>query len=352
MSTQTKGRSFVFKIKDHKKSDWKLILTMKAEHNCEYIFAGKDNKEINGFVRFSNPKTIEMLHNIFNNRATFEFKKKNDKYYKDLYSKNECYSSDDKNNLITRNKELEDRIRENEKMLSRMETHNTKLMQNNEMMAEFITAFKNSKENDSEQIKQITNLCMTIAKNTPTVVVNNNNNTTNNNFNLNFFLNEYCKDAVSIFDFAKSIQIQLEDVLLFKQLGHVEAVSQIFDKAYKNLDLKMRPMHCTDVKRETLYVRNDGEWVNDGSKELAKSAIEKISNTSYMKMHLWKEANPEYMTNEEKKNEYLLIMKELLGGTSDYQLEDNSKRILKNVAKNTQLDRAQAQALISAQEVM
>lgn len=349
MSTQTKGRSFVFKIKDSKKSDWKLIRSIKAEHNCEYIFAGQDKKEINGFIRFSNPKTIEMLNNIFNDRATFEFKKKNDKYYKDLYSKNEYYSSDDKNSLINRNKELETRIREKEMMLNIVETQNTKLMQNNEMMAEFITAFKNSKENDSEQIKQITNLCMTIAKNTPTVVVNN---TTNNNFNLNVFLNEYCKDAVSIFDFAKSIQIQLEDVLLFKQLGHVDAVSQIFDKAYKNLELSKRPMHCTDVKRETLYVRNDGEWVNDASKELSKSAIEKISNTSYMKMHLWKEANPDYVTNEEKKNEYLLIMKELLGGTSDHQLEDNAKKIMKNVAKNTQLDRAQAQALISAEEPM
>lgn len=247
MSVQTKGRSFVFKIKDYKKCDWKTVCAMKTENICDYIFAGRAKNEINGFIRFSNPKSMEMLKKMFNDRATFEFKK-NDKYYKDLYSKIDCYSSDENDILVNRNKELQDRIREKEMMLNIVETQNTKLMQNNEMMAEFITAFKNSKENDSEQIKQITNLCMTIAKNTPTVVVNN----TNNNFNLNVFLNEYCKDAVNIFDFARSIQIELEDVLLFKKLGHVEAVSQIFDKAYKNLDLKMRPMHCTDVKRDTL----------------------------------------------------------------------------------------------------
>lgn len=337
----TRGRTFCFKVVNYKKCDWKMVINLEAEKKCEHIYANKIDNEIKGYIRFAHPKSIETVAKLFNNRAILEFTRKNDEFYKNMYSKNEHFSSDSINALENRNKELEN-------MLSIVETQNTKLMQNNEMMAEFITAFKNSKENDSEQIKQITNLCMTIAKNTPTVVVNN---TTNNNFNLNVFLNEYCKDAVSIFDFAKSIQIQLEDVLLFKQLGHVDAVSQIFDKAYKNLDLKMRPMHCTDVKRETLYVRNDGEWVNDASKELSKSAIEKISNTSYMKMHLWKEANPDYVTNEEKKNEYLLIMKELLGGTSDYQLEDNAKKIMKNVAKNTQLDRAQAQALISAEDV-
>ena len=317
-----------------------MVINLKADKKCEHVYANRTENEINGYIRFAHPKSIETVGKLFNNRAILEFTRKNDDYYKDMYSKNEYFNSDSIDALENRNKELEN-------MLNIVETQNTKLMQNNEMMAEFITAFKNSKENDSEQIKQITNLCMTIAKNTPTVVVNN---TTNNNFNLNVFLNEYCKDAVSIFDFAKSIQIQLEDVLLFKQLGHVEAVSQIFDKAYKNLDLKMRPMHCTDVKRETLYVRNDGEWVNDVTKELSKSAIEKISNTSYMKMQLWKEANPDYVTNDAKKNEYLLIMKELLGGTSDHQLEDNAKKIMKNVAKNTQLDRAQAQALISAEE--
>jgi hypothetical protein len=98
-------------------------------------------------------------------------------------------------------------------------------------------------------------------------------------------------------------------------------------------------MHCTDVKRETLYVRNDDKWVNDDSKELSKGAIEKISNNSYSKMELWKEANPDYMTNENKKNDYIMLLKELIGGSSDRDFEENAKRIMKNVAKNTQIDR-------------
>lgn len=337
-TTPTRGRTFCFKVVNYKKCDWKTVLNLKTEKKCEHIYANRNEIEINGYIRFANPKTIETVGKMFNNRAILEFKRKNDDYYKELYSKHEHFSSESIDALENKNKELEDRIREKEMMLNIVETQNTKLMQNNEMMAEFITAFKNSKENDSEQIKQITNLCMTIAKNTPTMVVNN----TNNNFNLNVFLNEYCKDAVNIFDFARSIQIELEDVLLFKKLGHVEAVSQIFDKAYKNLDLKMRPMHCTDVKRETLYVRNDDKWVNDDSKELSKGAIEKISNNSYSKMELWKEANPDYMTNENKKNDYIMLLKELIGGSSDRDFEENAKRIMKNVAKNTQIDRTTA----------
>ena len=330
-----RGRSFEFKISNYKKGDWKNICSMKSSKICEHIFAGKDNTEINGFIKFANAKSIKTVEKLFNNKAIIEVKRRNDKYYKELYSKYEHYNSDD-------TKALEDRIKEQEKIISIVETQNTKLMQNNETMIEFINAFKNSKENDSEQIRQITDLCMKIAKSTPTMVVNN----TNNNFNLNVFLNEYCKDAVNIFDFAKSIQIELEDVLLFKKLGHVEAVSQIFDKAYKNLDLKMRPMHCTDVKRETLYVRNDDKWVNDETKEISKSAVEKISNNSYCKMQLWKEANPDYMQNPEKKQEYLLLMKEVLGGSSDKDFEDNSKRILKNLSKNTHLDKTNALVVV------
>jgi hypothetical protein len=341
-----RARSFLFNIKNYKKSDWKNICSLKKEKKCEYIYAAKDKNEIRGFVRFFNPKHLNAVEKIFNNKAVIELKSKNDKYYKELFPTIEYFNSDENENdlylLEEKNKELEERLEENQKIINIVENQNTKLMQqHNETMIDFINAFKNSKENDSEQIKQITNLCMTIAKNTPTMILNNNS-TTNNNFNLNVFLNEYCKDAINIFDFAKSIQIELEDVILYKKLGHVEAVSQIFDNAYKNLDLKMRPMHCTDVKRETLYVRNDNKWVNDETKELSKKAMEKISDNSYTNFKLWKDANPDYTSNEYKKLEYIAIMKQLLGGSSDKDFDDNSKKIVKNLLKNTHLDKSQA----------
>ena len=163
------------------------------------------------------------------------------------------------------------------------------------------------------------------------------NNTVNNKFNLNFFLNEQCKDAINLVDFAKSIQIKLEDVLLYKKLGHVQAVSEIFDRAYNNLDLNLRPMHCTDVKREILYVRNDDKWINDETKELSERAIEIISNNSFRELTLWKEANPDYMMNEDKKQEYIMILKHLMGGSTDKELDENAKKIIKNFSKSTHI---------------
>jgi hypothetical protein len=318
---------------------------LKREGRCDYIYAAKIDANISGFLGFANPKCLSAVDKIFNERALVEIKKKNDKYYKNIYSSFEYYDSEEVDKCLEeKNKSLEERLEEKDKILNIVESQNSKLMQHNETMIEFINAFKNSKENDSEQIKQITNLCMTIAKNTPTIILNNS--TTNNNFNLNVFLNEYCKDAVNIFDFAKSIQIELEDVLLYKKLGHVEAVSQIFDKAYKNLDLKMRPMHCTDIKRETLYVKNDDKWVNDETKEISKQVMEKISDKSFNKLQLWKDANPDYMSNDEKKQEYVLLMKQVIGGSSDRDFEDNAKKMIKNLSKNTHLDKSQAALML------
>ena len=337
----TRGRFFIFEIKNYKKGDWINICNMKREGRCDYIYAGKIDANISGFLGFTNPKCLSAVDKIFNERALVEIKKKNDKYYKNIYSSSDYYNSEEADKCLEeKNKTLEERLEEKDKILNIVESQNSKLMQHNETMIEFINAFKNSKENDSEQIKQIANLCMTIAKNSPTIILNNS--TTNNNFNLNVFLNEYCKDAVNIFDFAKSIQIELEDVLLYNKLGHVEAVSQIFDKAYKNLDLKMRPMHCTDIKRETLYVKNDDKWVNDETKKISKQVLEKISDKSFNKLQLWKDANPDYMSNDEKKQEYVLLMKQVIGGSSDRDFEDNAKKMIKNLSKNTHLDKSQA----------
>lgn len=211
-----------------------------------------------------------------------------------------------------------------------------------DQLNELIETFKECKNNDSEQIKQITNICKTIAKSTPVNTYNcntNNHNTVNNKFNLNIFLNEHCKDALNLVDFAKSIQIKLEDVLLYKKLGHAEAVSEIFDKAYKNLDVNQRPMHCTDIKRETLYVKNDDKWVNDTTKELSEKAIDIISNNSFREFKQWKDANPDYLTDEAKKLEYMIIMKHIMGGSSDREVDDNARKIIRNFSKNTHLDK-------------
>ncbi len=180
-------------------------------------------------------------------------------------------------------------------------------------------------------------------------IVNNNNitnnNTINNNkvsFNLNMFLNEKCKDAMDITAFVQSIPISLEDIISFKQLGHAEAISRIINKAYQNMDLTQRPMHCTDVKRETLYVKKDDKWTNDVSKALIERAIDMVATNSFSHLKVWKEANPDYNTNEDKKTEYARIMRQLLGGVSDWEMQENKNKIVRNVTRMAQLDKERA----------
>ena len=343
----SRSRTYIFTIENFTETDWEYVCSLEKDGNCEYISACKCKEKINGFIRFLYPKFLNSAQKLLS-KSVIEIVKNNDLYYKEKFSKNENYFESGKNakqNKRTNpnNKELIRIIEKQETIITQMSENQDKIvMLCKDQIIKLIETFNNSKDNDSEQIKQISNICMTIAKNTPTTITNaNNNNTTNNNnkFNLNFFLNEQCKDAMNLVDFAKSIKIKLEDIMLYKKIGHAEAVSQIFDNAYKNMDLKMRPMHCTDVKRETLYVRNEDKWVNDESKEFAEKAIDIISNNSFRQFKQWKEANPDYMTNEDKKQEYTILMKQLVGGSSDREMDENVKKILKNISKNTQLSK-------------
>jgi hypothetical protein len=84
-------------------------------------------------------------------------------------------------------------------------------------------------------------------------------------------------------------------------------------------------------------VRNDDKWINDETKELSERAIEIISNNSFRELTLWKEANPDYMMSEEKKEEYIMILKHLTGGSTDKEMDENAKKIIKNLSKSTHI---------------
>jgi hypothetical protein len=199
------------------------------------------------------------------------------------------------------------------------------------------------KDNETEQLKQITELCLAIAKNNPSINnSNSNNNKIKNNFNINIFLNEHCNKAINLIDFVKGIQIELQDLLLYNKLGHAAAISKIIDNAYKKLDLTMRPIHCTDLKRETLYVRNMNEWLNDESKEISGKAMEIVSNTSIREMKQWTEANPDYEAKQDKKTEYMRLMRNVIGSTTDAEENAEKKKFIRNVSQNTVLDKDQA----------
>jgi hypothetical protein len=146
----------------------------------------------------------------------------------------------------------------------------------------------------------------------------NNTTTTNNNqkFNINLFLNEKCKDAINFSDFVKNIQISYEDLENNAQLGFVNGISKIFIDNLKQLDVTERPIHCTDVKRETMYIKDENTWTKQPDDDKLQKAIQTVSYRSMGKLAEWKNENPDYKDcNSEFSQKCLDIQKQTLAGS-------------------------------------
>jgi hypothetical protein len=323
-----KSRAFLFKIENYEENDWINVCNIKNTQNNEYIVAHSKNKSINGFIRFTNPKHLNSVITLFNNKATVNVEQNNDLYYKELFTKNEKhieYGTPAKQKQRSKNCILE------------------LLAKKDEQIDKLIQTFQDCKTGDTEKLKQITDFCLTLAKNSPSITNNTINN--KNKFNLNIFLNETCKNAVNLIDFVRGIQIEIQDLILYTKFGHADAVTKIFDNAYKKLDPEMRPVHCTDIKRETLYVRDENKWLNDENKEMSERALKIISTKSLNQMTNWKDANPDYQSSQEKKIEYMKLMKNVLGTYSDSEEITQTKRMIRNLSQIAQLDKEQQQIM-------
>ncbi len=174
---------------------------------------------------------------------------------------------------------------------------------------------------------------------------NNNNNTTHTNshnktFNLNFFLNETCKDAMNITDFVNSLKLTLQDLEQVGELGYAEGISRMFVKGLNDLEVTKRPIHCSDLKREVLHIKDKDAWEKDENKDKLKKAIKDLSNKNFMLMDNWQKENPcckEY--NNQKNDIYLKMMVESLGPADASTEKRDFGKIIRTIAKNTIIDR-------------
>ncbi len=140
-------------------------------------------------------------------------------------------------------------------------------------------------------------------------VGNNNNNTINKNkFNINIFLNEQCKDALNMNEFIKSIEVSLDQLDLTKNKGLTEGLSNVLIENMNKLSLYERPMHCTDVKRETLYIKDNDSWEKDKDKTKIKKAIKDASNKQFKTMHQWTLDNPDFKDDDLKKDYFVHML--------------------------------------------
>ena len=179
------------------------------------------------------------------------------------------------------------------------------------------------------QQEQINNIIPKIGNTT--------NNNTTNNFSLNVFLNEQCKDALNISDFIDSLKITLEDLLFSKTNGISRGITDVMIKGLKELDIHKRPIHCTDIKRDIMYIKDEDKWLKDENHDMMRNTIVKIADMERTALQQWAIDNPDWMETERKQIEYLTMMRSICEPIENYN--NYEKKIIKNLGKEILIDK-------------
>ena len=195
------------------------------------------------------------------------------------------------------------------------------------------------KQNNNLQ-NQILELCKN-GTNITNNINNSNNNSNNKTFNLQFFLNETCKNAMNIMDFVNSVKLQVSDLENVGKLGFVEGISNIIVKNLNNLDITQRPVHCTDSKREVMYIKDEDKWFNDTKEEenkKLKKAIKHIVNKNVKLLPEFKATYPDCIySDSQKSDQYNKLVIEAYGGKNDDIINEN--KIISNIVKETGINK-------------
>jgi hypothetical protein len=198
---------------------------------------------------------------------------------------------------------------------------------NNDMLMELI------KQNNELQ-KQIIEMLKE-----PKTVNNTNNNTNNTNiqFNIHQFLNETCKNAPNFSDFIENIQVSENDLENNATMGFVNGMTKLIVDNLKQMELNDRPIHCTDVKRETIYVKEENQWDKEKSRIVIQRGIQEITRKNMCQLTEWREENPEYEDMDSEIGEKSIILQQNLMAGSNR--DEFYPKIIKNIAKETILDK-------------
>jgi len=206
-----------------------------------------------------------------------------------------------------------------------------------DLILELLKQNQEFKELIIEQNKQM----LEMSKERSIITTNSNNNVTqNNNFNLQVFLNETCKDALNLSDFLESLILSLTDFENFGPLGYCGGITNILVNGLNKLDITKRPIHCSDLKREVIHVKNNDAWHKDQDKEQMIKAIKAIEHKNIKQMSLWGKANPEYKDPTSKKSDlYTKMIDNSLGESDKEKAQKNYHKIIRSVAKEILVDK-------------
>jgi hypothetical protein len=188
------------------------------------------------------------------------------------------------------------------------------------------------------------NLMKTLVENgiSSSISINSNNSTTNH-FNLNVFLNEKCKDAMNLSEFVKGIQMDLHDVEYVGANGYVNGISNILVRNLKNVELEKRPVHCTDEKRETFYIKENDVWTKEDMLLENNKMIQLVRDTSVLNaknVQIWRDKYPQCLTAySDKTDQYNYIVHEALGGDTKFTTKQKEEKIISKIAKAVFIDK-------------
>jgi hypothetical protein len=168
-----------------------------------------------------------------------------------------------------------------------------------------------------------------------------NNNSNNKTFNLNFFLNETCKDAMNMKDFIQSLEMSLPELEKMGDVGFAEGMSRVFVDRLNKLDITKRPIHCSDVKREIIHIKDDNKWEKDNANlDRLRKIIKQLTIKNILKVDDWKKANKGCTEYNSRKNEqYLRINMEAIGPVDDVEVKRDFGKIIRRVAESTIIDK-------------
>jgi len=200
-----------------------------------------------------------------------------------------------------------------------------------ELLIDLIKQNKELQQTLVEQNKTIVELVNKSGINNNFINSNNNNKT----FNLQLFLNETCKDAINLTDFINQIQLSITDLEETGKLGYAEGISKVFIKNLNDIDFTQRPIHCSDFKRDILYIKNDNQWnKDDDHKTNLSNAINRVANKNIKQIHEWQKLNPKYNDTDSKQNDkYMKIVLNSMSGSTLEEQKNNINKIIKNVTK-------------------
>jgi hypothetical protein len=294
------------------------VCHVACAHASEYsrhLNTAKHKQRANAFANglsFENVHGCDICGKTYKFRSGLSIHKKTHQPQSQQQSTISAFSSQDKqfSDLIGVVKDL---MEHNKEVVSQ----NKDMINQNKIL---VDAIQTKMANDST-------LALTMAGTGGNRITNNTNNITNNTqFNLQVFLNTDCKDAINLSDFVKTLKITLQDLEFTKTNGIVEGVSSIIVNNLKGMDVHKRPIHCTDLKRETMYVKNN-EWVKDDMHEHINKFIYLTSCYQTRVIQDWMNAHPGWETKERMHTEYHNICKEL------YKKIENDERANKKIIK-------------------